>query len=183
MQAQTHFPRFKSALWVSLIALVLMGSGLSCVTSERIVTEGEQQYEVIETTFLGYSLKKTRKPILSAMQQALEDLRQQKLETQAMYRKVALYCALCAVACLVAGYLTKYGEATGAAAILGGSSLVFAWLSVAMGLWWLVLIAVVLLVAVYIACKVRGFHAPDVVKDKIQRFRDARTNRNVSSKK
>jgi len=180
MQEPTYILRFKFALLISLLVCAVFSS---CATTERIVTDGEQQYQELETTFLGFRVKKTRKPILSAMQQALEDLRQQKLKTQAMYRKVALFCALGAVGLLVAGYLTKYSEATGAAAILGGSSLICAWLSVAVGLWWLVLIAVVLLVAVYLACKVRGFHAPEVIKNKIKRLKDARANRDVQSKK
>jgi len=140
---------------------------LGCATTERVVTEGERHYKETKKTFLGYSISTTRKPILSAMQQTMEDLRQQKLETQAMYRTLARNCALAAIALLVIGILTKYGEATGAAAILGGLSLVFAWLSIALGLWWLILIGVVLAVAVYIACKVRGFHAPDIVRAKL----------------
>jgi len=159
----------RSALLLSLIVCIAIG----CATTERVVTNGEQHYKETKKTFLGYPISTSRKPILSAMQQALEDIRQQKLETQAMYRTVALYCAIGAVVCLVAGYLTKYGEATGAAAILGGSSLVCAWLSVAMGLWWLVLIAAALLLAVYIALHVRDFHAPAAIKSRIQRFRDA----------
>jgi len=174
---------YKLALFLSLIVCIALG----CATTERIVTDGEQQYKVTETKILGYSLSKTRKPIVSAMQQILADLRQQKLETQAMYRSLARYCAIGAIVCLVIGYLTKYGEATGAAAILGGSSLVCAWLSVALGLWWLVLIAAALLLAVYIALKVRGFHAPDAIKSKIQSFKekakDARVNRNVQIEK
>ena len=183
MQEPAYILRFKFALLISL----LICAGLSCVTSERVVTEGEQQYQELETKFLGFRVNKTRKPIVSAMQQALEDLRQEKLKTQAMYRRVALYCAIGAVGFLVVGYLTKYGEATGAAAILGGSSLVCAWLSVAAGLWWLVLIAVVLLVAVYLAWKIREFHAPDVVRDKIQKVKEkvknARANRDIPSEK
>jgi FtsH-binding integral membrane protein len=120
------------------------------------------------------------------MQQALEDIRQERLKTQSMYRKVALFCAIGAVCLLVAGYLTKYSEATGAAAILGGSSLVCAWLSVAMALWWLILIAAVLLVAIYVACKMRGFHAPEAIKNKIKKIKEerhARTNRDIPSEK
>lgn len=161
----THPPAFLISLAALLSVLFFVNAG--CSTSERIVTEGEQQYKEIATTFLWFQVKKTRKPILSALQQAFEDLRQQKIETQSMYRTVALYCAIGAVALLVVGCLTKYGEATGAAAILGGSSLVCAWLSVALGLWWLVLIAAVLAVAIYVACKVRGFHAPDIVRAKL----------------
>lgn len=157
----------------AILVIIIVSVFLGCATSERIVTEGDQHYKETSKTFLGYDYSTTRKPILSALQQALEDIRQQKLETQAMYRSVALYCAIAAVVCLVAGYLTKYGEATGAAAILGGSSLVCAWLSVALGLWWLVLIAAALLLAVYIALKVRGFHAPDAIKSRIQRFKTA----------
>ena len=184
MQEPTYILRFKFALLISLLVCAVFSS---CATTERIVADGEQQYKEIDTTFLGFPVKRIRKPILSAMQQALEDLRQEKLKTQAMYRKVALICAIGAVGFLVVGYLTKYSEATGAAAILGGSSLVCAWLSVAVGLWWLVLIAVVLLVAVYLAWKIREFHAPDVVRDKIQKVKEkvknARANRDIPSEK
>lgn len=154
-----------SSLLIGLLACML----ISCATSDRIIIDGEQHYKETETTFLWFPVRKVRKPILSALHQAMEDLRQQKLETQAMYRTVALYCAIGAVGLLVVGCLTKYGEATGAAAILGGSSLVCAWLSVALGLWWLVLIAGALLLAVYVACKVRDWHAPDAIKAKISK--------------
>jgi len=157
----------------AILVIITVSVFLGCATSERIVTEGDQHYKETKKTFLGYDYSTTRKPILSALQQAMEDIRQQKIETQDMYRSVARYCAIGAVVCLIIGYMTKYGEATGAAAILGGSSLVCAWLSVALGLWWLVLIAAALLLAVYLALKVRGFHAPDAIKSKIQTFRDA----------